>query len=110
MGYFISLAITLAVEIPMALLFGFGDKKSITCVVLVNLVTHPALSYLLWINPFWKIFPIHFQTILFLEIIVALAESFLLYYSLRLRLRTAMLLSFSMNAASFLVGILIASV
>ena len=63
--YLAALALTLLVEISVALLvhhrkpFAASRAQLMQTVVLVNLMTHPVLNYLLWLNAWmqWIDFP-----------------------------------------------------
>jgi hypothetical protein len=100
----IALAITVAVEILVALLLGLRRKTELTTVLLINLITNPALNFLLALNNVYRL--IHQTTILTLclEALIVLVEWKLLVYALRLNYTKALVFSLVLNAASFLAG------
>jgi hypothetical protein len=104
-----ALILTIAVEILIALLLGLRRKTELTAVLLINLITNPALNFLLALNNQYRL--IHQTTILTLclEVLVVFIEWKLLVYALRLNNKKAFVLSLSMNAASFLAGLIIFS-
>ena len=76
----IILLLTLIIEIPVAWFLGVKKKKQIMSVVLVNVVTNPAINYCLIINN--RLGPIikNNIAIAILEILVVLIEGLLLSY------------------------------
>lgn len=104
-----ALVLTIVVEIIVAGFFGLRNKAEISAVVLINLITNPAMNFVILLNNyFW----LKNNTTIFtvcLEIIVVVIEWKLLVYSRRLNNKKSFVLSLSMNAASFLAGLLIFS-
>ena len=47
--YLPAFACTLAIELGVAVLFGFWTRRELLAVIFVNLVTHPSLHLILWI-------------------------------------------------------------
>ena len=105
--YFLALISTLIIELSVAYVFGFRNKKSIITIIFANLITHPLLCYFLWMNSVIFIIPINYISIIVLEILVALLESALLFLALKQKYLDMLKLSFGINMASFLVGLLI---
>ena len=105
--YFIALILTLIIELSVAYVFGFRNKKSIITIIFANLITHPLLCYFLWMNSVIFIIPINYISIIVLEILVALLESALLFLALKQNYLDMLKLSFGINMASFFVGLLI---
>lgn len=75
--------------------------------ILVNLVTNPSLNYLLFLNDRFGIIRHRFPLILFLELGVVLIEWALLVFALPGNKKSLFVLSFAMNACSYLTGVLI---
>jgi len=104
--YFLALILTLIIELSVAYIFGFRNKKSIITVIFSNLITHPLLCYFLWMNSVVFIIPISYFSIIVLEILVVLLESILLFFGLKQKYLEMLKLSFGINAASFLASLL----
>jgi len=105
--YFLALILTLIIELSVAYVFGFRNKKNITTIIFINLVTHPLLCYFLWMNSVIFIIPVNYFSIIILEILVVLLESVLLLFALKQKYLNMLKLSFGINMVSFLVGLLI---
>jgi len=106
-SYFIALLLTLIIELSVVYLIGFRDKKSLLSVVCVNIISHPILCYILWINMALMLFKVNFFSVIILEIIVVILEAILLTFALRKRFITMLMISFAMNFISFVAGLLI---
>jgi hypothetical protein len=104
--YLIALFFTIAVEIIVAVVFGYRNKLAILSVVLVNLITNPLANYIVLFNTYTHFLP---ENILVgvLEISIVFAEWGLLVYTLKKEPRKLLLLSISMNMASYLLGLLL---
>lgn len=105
--YLLALILTLIIELSVAYIFGFRNKKSIITIIVANLITHPLLCYFLLMNSVIFIIPINYFSIIVLEILVVLLESILLFFALKQKYLDILKLSFGINIASFLVGLLI---
>jgi hypothetical protein len=80
----------------------------LSAVVLVNLVTHPALHALLWVAFWGRGASVPLPVVLALEGAVLVSEAALLRWWLRLPTARAFTLSAAMNFASYLAGWLLA--
>ena len=98
---------TVCIELGVAMLLGYWSPRALLAVFLVNVVTHPALHVFLLVVFYFQLMPLELPLVLSLELAVFLTEWILLAYALRLRKRQAAVLSFSVNAASYLLGLLI---
>lgn len=105
--YFAALFLTLVIEISIAYILGFRHKTTLIAIICMNLITHPLLCYFLWINSNISIIPINYISIIILEIFVAIIESILLYFTIRQKYLDMLKLSLSINAASFIIGLII---
>jgi hypothetical protein len=105
--YLPALANTVVAELGVSLFFGFWSLRQLGAVVLVNLVTHPALHVVLWAGYWWHDTLPPLLVILGLELAVVLAEGVLLRIWLRLRTTKALAISATMNAASYLLGLML---
>ncbi len=101
--YLSSLVITIVIEICVALLFGYRSEAAWKTVILMNLMTHPMLTYLLWIDSYAGFLDSTILLII-LEMLVVFVEWGILCYVLRDKPRWLLLLSFTANAASFGIG------
>lgn len=105
--YSLALIFTLVIELSVAYILGFRNKKSIVTIISANLITHPLLCYFLWINSFIFIIPVNYFSIVVLEILVILLESALLFFALKQQYLDMLKVSFVINTTSFLVGLLL---
>lgn len=97
--------ITSIIECLIAFLAGYRGKRFFLTVVLINLITNPALNYILLVLysfNFLNLLP----AVLVLEIIVVIVEWRILTYAFGEK-RKFILLAVLMNAASYLTGLLI---
>ena len=104
--YFLALILTLVIELSIAYISGFRTKKCIITIFLVNIITHPLLCYFLWMNSIIFIIPVSYFSIIILEILVALLESVLLFFSLKQKYLNMLKLSLYINITSFVFGLL----
>jgi len=103
----LALLLTEIVEVTVALILGYRRPREIVAVILVNLVTNPSLNYLLSLNNHFGIIRHRLPLILFSELGVVLIEWILLVFALRRNKKSLLILSFTMNACSYLTGVLI---
>jgi hypothetical protein len=111
-NYLATLALTVLVETIVALLFHHKERWTtprrvvVRVVVLINLMTHPALTYLLWLNAWmeWMAYPL---SVAILEISVVVIEWRLLAFALGGAASTLFFLSLAMNLSSFIVGLIV---
>jgi hypothetical protein len=94
---------TLVLETAIAWLLGYRRREELAAVVCVNVFTHPAACFLLWLG----VIPADWPWILLLEAGIVLVEWLLLCYALPRKSKARLLaLSFMMNAASYLAGLI----
>ncbi len=99
--------VTIAIETFVAFLFGYRDKFSIGIVILINVITNPAVNYLLLMDRVFHVLPYSLAFIIILELGVVLVEWAILMYSFDNRSKgKLLLLSFIMNLSSFVLGAL----
>ncbi len=104
--YLVALILTIIIEVGTAALLGYTSYVAIRTVVLLNLISHPLLSYLLALNGYFG-FVDHRTAVVSLEILVVFGEWGGLLYVLREPPKKLFMLSLSMNLASFLIGLLL---
>lgn len=105
MGY--ALLLTILIEEAVAVFF-FGKKWiGYLLVLLVNVVTNPIINLLyLWLNEYLYIAP-YSPIMILLELTVVPAEYMLLAHGLNSSRRRWLVLSFLMNSASYITGLVI---
>ena len=102
-----ALLLTIVIEVVVAWLFGLRSKRELWTVVLINVITNPLLNYLIAVNGYFHLISQTTILILCLEVAVVLVEWRLLVWVLGQNSRKMLLLSFVMNACSYLAGLLI---
>ena len=106
-NYLIALVLTTAIEVVVALFFGYRKKSEIATIILINLITNPLLNYLLFINNYFGTVQINTIIIIFLEIVVVFVEWRLLKFVLQQNSKKLFALSVVMNFCSYIAGVLI---
>ena len=109
----VALAVTLAIEVPVAAALGLRSRNALSAVVMVNLVTNPALNalYLVVAGLGWlRGVPGPALVALFItaEAVVVVIEWRLLLWALGGRSPRMFATSLAMNAASAGIGLLLA--
>jgi len=102
--YLLVLLSTLAIEIIVALIFGYRNKRAVMSIIFVNLITNPLTNYFLWLNTYFHLFSADLLHVIMLEILVVCIEWGLLVFALRRNIRSLLPLALTMNSASFIVG------
>jgi hypothetical protein len=105
-NHLLALLLTLVIETAVALLFGYRKRGQLEAVVLVNLITNPALNYLIALAVFSHAFAVSLPVIIGAELAVVLIEWQLLAYVWRDKSPKPLALSLAMNACSYIVGTL----
>lgn len=104
MTYIIASVLTIIIEILTIFLLGLRNKKLFLNVILVNILTNPALNILLnYTQDYFK--EIYFIYIIFLEITVVIIEWLFLKFRLKELKLPFFLISFTINSVSFLSGL-----
>jgi hypothetical protein len=104
--YLVTLILTIIIEVGTAALLGYTSYVAIRTVVLLNLMSHPLLSYFLALNEHFGFFD-YSSSVLILETLVVFGEFGGLLYVLREDPKNLFILSVSMNLASFLIRLLL---
>jgi hypothetical protein len=104
-----ALVLTMAVEVIIAWFWGIRGKAGLAAILLINLITNPALNFLILLNSYLGVVKSTLIFILCLEVLVVFIEWKLLAYALRLNNKKSLALSICMNTASYLAGLLIFS-
>jgi hypothetical protein len=104
--YLIPLILTIIIETFVVYMLGFRSKKFLWSVVMVNVITNPALNFLLSQTvDLYLSFGMNY--ILILEAIVVVVEYLILKTLFRQEKIPFFQLSFVMNGSSFLLGLLL---
>ena len=108
LAFSISLGLTLAIELPLALLFGVR-KKGLLVVALVNCVTNPAAVLFLWFVSIYLPGGWYYPAEITIEIVVVLTE-WLVYRAFRPEIpsiKRPFLMALVLNACSYGGGLLL---
>jgi hypothetical protein len=108
-NYIIALFLTIVIELCVALAFGYKEKKALYLVVLVNLLTHPVINYIIFVNSIFSLMPYQ-PLVIILEIIVVIVEWQALSYGLNSKKIKLFYLSLYMNAVSYGIGLLLGKI
>jgi hypothetical protein len=104
--YLLALFLTIAVEGGVAYLLGLRTRRHMLAIAAINTATHPILVYSLLVLGFLGL-NVTLGVIVLLEILVVAVEWRLLVYLFGNPSGRLFLVSLLMNAASFMVGILL---
>ena len=107
MNFITALFLTIIIETFTAILFGYKKQRELLAVAIVSMVTNPALNLFIATVYYLKFINISIGLILFLELTVVIIEWRMLKKMLRKNSNELLLLSFAMNSASFMAGLLI---
>jgi hypothetical protein len=105
--FILPLALTIVVEVGVALFFGLRHKLEIAAICLINVTTNPLMNFLLLLNYYFNYIFQPTVLLLVLEVIVVLVEWRLLTGVLMRNSKIMLALSISMNTCSCLAGLLI---
>ena len=106
-NYLIALFLTVLIELLLAYIFFWGNRKILKPVLLVNLITHPIFWIFLWGNNLLVLIPFNLFLIITLELFIVFVEFLLLKMVLDFNDLKILLLSFLMNLGSFLFGFIL---
>ncbi len=107
MNLITALFLTIIIETFTAILFGYKKRRELLAVAIVSLVTNPALNLFIAAAYYLKFINISIGLILFLELVVVVVEWRMLKKMLLKSSNDLLLLSFAMNSASFMTGLLL---
>ena len=99
-----ALLLTLIIELIVALILSVRDKKDILNIILVNVITNPALvtmQLLLYVNFGYKV---ELIGIIIMEILVVFIEGLIYKKELKYNAINPFLLSLLLNASSLFIG------
>lgn len=101
-----ALALTVLVEVGVGRLRGYRTGPEVSAIILINLVTNPALNLIMWLNAGYQ--PVSSAVLLLLlEAAVVAIEAGLLAFALGFRLRRTLVDSLWLNAASAGLGVVL---
>ncbi len=104
MTYLFQLGLTLLIELPIGVAI-IRNKRAIPVIIAIDLITHP-LGYLFY-SHFPTIWGTPLETLVWLELIIALVEAVVLVTVFRRTPYRAIIAGAVMNACSFLIGVLL---
>jgi hypothetical protein len=107
-NYAIAFLLTIVIEVAVAMVLGYRKRPEIACIVWVNVFSHPLLNYIIWTINSLSSVPIGIMWILLFEGCVAIIEWQLMCYALRrIKKSRLLVLSLTMNSASYIAGIVL---
>ena len=104
--YLLALLLTLIIEGGIAYLLGLRKDQQLLTVAMINVITHPVLSYLLLVFGYLGM-DVTLGLVSILEILVVIVEWQLLIYVFGSPSRRFFIVSLLANSVSFLIGILL---
>jgi hypothetical protein len=104
--YLLALLLTVIIEAGVAYLLGFRTSRFLTALAAINVITNPALNYLILVLAYLGT-EVSFPWIVLLEVLVVILEWRLLVYVFREPKGRFLIVSFLGNATSFLIGLLL---
>ncbi len=106
-NYILALVLTIAVETGVAATLPLKTNVSVRAIVLVNLMSHPLLHYVIWINQYAQFMSLTWPVLIGLELGVVVLEWALLFFVVQRNAAQLFGLSLAMNTVSFAVGLVI---
>jgi len=103
----LALVLTIIIELGVAFLLNHKSKEKILAVVGVNLITNPALNFLIQLNSQLSMIQLNFYSILVLEIMVTVIEFLILAVLFKKERKQMLLLAVAMNITSFVIGLIL---
>ncbi len=105
----LALVLTVGIEVVVAMIFRFQGNNRLKVVALASVITNPILTIVLSILAMFTAVEAPLYVILVLEVIVVMVEYYILHYvyGKKETKKRLFVLSLSMNAASYLVGVLV---
>ena len=103
------LAFTLLIETVLALILGVRKKRDIPIVILVNFMTNPIVVALGFLSGFFFGYKVRIICMIFLELFAFASEGLVYKKALSFKKINPFLLSLILNAASYLIGLVINS-
>jgi hypothetical protein len=105
--YFLILGLNALIECVTAFVLGLRKRSEMQAVLLVNLVTHPILTYVIWVNAHYRFFDLTLGALFIAELCVVAVEWGMLVVVLRERPYRLLAVTLAMNLASVVVGIIV---
>jgi len=99
------LLLTILVELTIGNILGYRKKAEMGAIILVNLITNPAINGLVFLNNHYSLIAFTLPILLGLEVLVVVAEWGMLVLMLKGKTKPLFILSLAMNACSCAVGI-----
>jgi len=106
---FLCFAMTVVIESGVAFALGYRSHRDLKCVFLVNVITNPALNFILIAHNIFMGKSPSELLIFVLEALIVIIEWRLLAKATNHGSKKMFLLSLAMNSASYLIGLLLES-
>ncbi len=103
----ILLCLTIVIEAGVLAALGYRSSRDVICVVGINCMTHPALSFVLMYHHVLGYVGSYVLLVFVLEVIVVLFEALLWRYVCQWSIAWSLGLSLCMNGASYACGVLL---
>lgn len=101
------LLMTIIIECGTAFLLGYRDKFVLISIILINVITNPAINVIVMLMVYLQIGSIISFIVYPLEVIVVLVEWQLLKYATHNTIKNPLRLAIIMNAVSYAVGVFV---
>jgi hypothetical protein len=104
--FFIIFFVNIIIEAVLGYLI-LKNFKAVAIIILANVITHPILSYLFWLNNDFQIFS-ELLFLIIMEYLVIIAEAAILTYGFKQRdqFKYYLLVSCTLNFVSFSLGLI----
>ncbi|HBM80820.1 MAG TPA: hypothetical protein DD426_08285 [Clostridiaceae bacterium] len=106
-NFLLALLLTIMIESIVAFFLGYRDKRLYITLILANIITNPALNYILALIYYMGMYRLYKPAEIFLEIAAVIIEWRLFVYALDRNSKSMLKLSLAINVSSFLAGLLI---
>jgi hypothetical protein len=103
-SYFISLLFTQVIELAITYLL-IKKKFLLIILLLINLITHPLVNYLFWVNQFLSFFIVNWFNVFIFELLIIIVEWLLLKFVVKVKSVELLKLSLIINLSSFFFGL-----
>ncbi len=108
LSFLTALILTILIEGTVIFLLGYRNNNTFLVVTLVNVITNPIANYIVMTNNIFNIIKPNTSLVIFLEVLIVYIEWKILEYALpNQEKQSYLILSTTMNLASFLTGIIL---
>jgi hypothetical protein len=108
LSFLTALILTILIEGTVIFLLGYRNNNTFLVVTLVNVITNPIANYIVMTNNIFNIIKPNTSLVIVLEVLIVYIEWKMLEYALpNQEKQSCLILSTTMNLASFLTGIIL---